>query len=171
MAQEELNRSGALSPEAHGMINSAVEQSVKTAVQESVAAIFASLAPTLKDMALTPEKIKALTTPYVDPLKIARDKRESQRTKDEESERIRRLEQFQANCPHYHKNNQTSINLVHNFHDGRPRGICVLCHSWIHGKEWRIRVNPETGASEAYYAQPHKDYPRVLAQDQAQTSA
>ena len=48
MSQEELNRSGAMSPEMTAVVNTAIAEGIKAAL--------AGFAPILKDLALTPEK-------------------------------------------------------------------------------------------------------------------
>lgn len=154
------NRSSALSPEAIAAINSATQ----AAVQSAVAAVFQSLGPMLKDMAITPEKLREANRPYVDPEKIKRELRESMKSKQDEEE-LRQLTRARRDaCPHLDKNGRSSINLVHNMPDHQPRGICVICADWIHPREWQIGPADEKNPrGKAHLVEPHKDY-RVVMQ-------
>lgn len=159
MPENDNNRSSALTPEAIAVINSATKQ----AVESAVAAVFASLGPVLKDMAITPEKLREANRPYEDPAKIARDLRESLKSKQDEAENAAINAARKAACPHLDKNGRSSINLVHNQPDHQPRGICVVCGDWIHPREWRIGpVDIENPRGKAYLVEPHKDYRVVL---------
>jgi hypothetical protein len=165
MSQEELNRSGALSPEMAGLVNTAVA----SAVQNAVAAAFAGFAPFLKEMALTPEKLDALRTPKqteADLKKLARELRESLKSKKDEADNLRMTAERKLACTHFYKNGHSAINLVHNFHDRQPRGTCVLCGDWIHPREWRIGPPTDTEPNgHAFCVQAHKDYQRVVTQE------
>jgi hypothetical protein len=159
MSEHDNNRSSALSPEALAAINTATAK----AVQEAVSAVFASLGPVLKDMAITPEKLREANKPYEDPAKLARELRESLKSKADEAEIQRITLARRAACPHVDKNGRSSINLVHNQPDHQPRGICVVCHDWIHPREWRIGAPDEQNPrGKAYLVEPHKDYRIVL---------
>lgn len=149
------NRSSALSPESIAAINEATRSAVQ--------AVFASLAPVLKDMALTPEKLREANKPYTDPEKLKRELRESMKSKQDEEE-LRQLTKARRDaCPHLDKNGRSSINIVHNQPDHQPRGICVLCGDWIHPKEWRIGApTDEFPRGRAYLVEPHKDYRIVM---------
>lgn len=166
---ESLNRSSALSPEIMATINA----STSAAVKEAVSAVFASLAPMLKDMAITPEKIREANKPYVDPAKIARELRESLKSKADEEEQ-RRLDRARRDaCTHLDKNGRTAICLIHNYPDHQPRGICPICQDLIHPKEWRIapteemaielaRLSGEPPKGRAYIVPAHRDYRTVM---------
>jgi len=43
-----------------------------------------------------------------------------------------------AACRHRDTIDRPTINLVHNFPDGLPRGVCVHCGDWIHPAEWQF---------------------------------
>lgn len=153
------NRSSAFSPEQLA----AVTQMTSAAVRETVAEIFKSLGPALAGMALTPEKIQALTKPYVDPAKEARSKREMLLWKQEEEARIKSEREAKDNCRHLDKRGQTSIRLIRNFPDRNPRGICMHCHDLIHPREWRIGTPDEKNPrGRAYLVDQHKDYMTVV---------
>jgi hypothetical protein len=159
MADHDNNRSSALSPEALAVINS----TTKAAVESAVAAVFASLAPVLKDMAITPDKLREANRPYEDPAKLARELRESLKSKQDEAENLRMNAARKAACPHVDKNGRPSIFLAHNQPDRQPRGICVVCHDWIHPKEWRIGpADDKNPRGKAYLVEPHKDYRIVM---------
>jgi len=163
--------SSSMSPEVQAIVNS----TVAAAVKEAVSGVFANLAPLLRDMAITPEKLREANRPYEDPEKIKRELRESLKSKKDEAELRRMDAERKANCPHLDRNGRTAINLCHNHCDHQPRGVCVLCSDWIHPKEWRIAASEEQAAqlaishSEqhlkgcAYVVAAHKNYPTVMA--------
>lgn len=163
-AHTEVNRSSALSPEQQAQANLAVQTATQQAVQAAVAGVFAQLAPFLKDMALTPEKIQALKAPFIDPKVAAREAREAQNSR-EEMDRIRKETEWRrSRCPHKDKQGNESISVVHNQLDHQPRGVCMLCNDWIHPREWVFDApDATTGKSKARIRDAHKDYPRVLA--------
>jgi len=157
--EHDANRSSALSPEALAMINTATAQ----AVQAAVKSVFENLGPVLKDMAITPEKLREANKPYEDPAKIAREMRESLKSKADEAEIQKMNNARKAACPHLDKNGRSAICLVHNQPDHQARGVCVVCGDWIHPKEWRIGVPDEKNPrGRAYLVEPHKDYRIVL---------
>lgn len=160
MATEaEGNRSSALTPEQLGMINSAASAAVQSALETA----FKSLGPVLQSLALTPEKILELKKPYQDPKDIARQLRESMKSKKDEEEARKALALRREMCPHLDQNGRASIDLVHNFPDHQPRGVCVLCQDWIHPKEWRIGPPTEEYPNgKAYIVPAHKDYKIVM---------
>src|SRR5258708_6041023 len=75
---------------------------------------------------MTPEQINELKKPYVDPAKAARELRERRQQQEENAEGIRQKKARQDACPHRNSKNDT-ISLIHNYPDGQPRGICMLC--------------------------------------------
>lgn len=152
---QEPNRSSAFTPEQLAQTNAMISQTVKE--------LFANLAPMLKDMAVTPDKLREANRPYVDPMKIAREFRESQKSKADEEELRRVTAARRAQCPHLDKNGRSSINLVHNFPDHQVRGICVLCGDWIYPREWRIDAPDEKNPrGRAYIVDAHKNYATCL---------
>jgi len=150
--------SAVIGAEAQGFINA----SISAAVREAVAGVFASLGPILKDMTMTPEKIRAANTPYRDPAIEARNKRETEKSKADEKE-LRAMEAARkAACPHLDQNQRSSIRLVHNYPDRQPRGICPICHDLIHPREWRIDApDAENPKGRAVLYPAHKDYRAV----------
>ena len=158
-AEHDNNRSSALSPEALAVINSATAKAVSEAVQ----AVFMNLAPVLKDMAITPEKLREANKPYTDPKIAARELRESLKSQQDEAEIAKMNAARRAACPHLDKNGRAAICLVHNQPDHQPRGVCVVCGDWIHPKEWRIgAADDENPRGRAYLVEPHKDFRIVL---------
>jgi hypothetical protein len=174
--EPETNRSSALSPEQMAVVNA----STNSAVSEAVKAVFASLAPMLKEMTLTPDKLREALKPYQDPAKIARELRETMQSKENEAEN-RRLERARRDaCLHQDGNGKSAICLIHNYPDHQPRGICPICQDLIHPKEWRIAASveeaikqsppgtPERGSvdshrGKAYIVPAHRDYRTVMA--------
>ena len=125
--------------------------------------MMASLMPVISQIALTPEKIREFSKPYVDPLKEKRNKREMALFKEDEDDRIKRERSMKDMCRHLDPRGQTSIRLIRNFYDRQPRGVCMLCNDLIHPKEWRIGPPDDTHPrGRAYICEPHKDYPTVL---------
>jgi len=165
--QPKENRSFAPSPEALGaqtaMAAADVKGLVAAAVKEAVAGVFSQLGPLLESMAITPEKLREANKPYKDPAVIARELREMLIWKEDEAEARRQTEERQNACPHIDNNGRSSVQLVHNFPDRQPRGICAKCHAYIHPREWRI------GAPDAkhprgvpFLVEPHRHYQIVM---------
>jgi hypothetical protein len=198
------NRSSALSPTQMAEVTEETSKVAKEAAAAGAASVVAMLAPFLeqlakmpeamKAMAITPEQIQAIRTPYVDPSTKERETREGQATRDQDAELKRNIKKAQEQCTHTDKNRVSCINLIHNFHDHQPRGICVHCYDLIHPREWRVgapdpktgklrtglvdfrlqpdamRVDPQTGqpaeyVKGAYLVEAHKDYHRVMQQE------
>jgi hypothetical protein len=159
MAEHDANRSAATSPEQLALMNTMVA----AAVQEAMKGAMQMMAPIIQEMALTPEKLALLKTPYVDPKVLARELRETQNSKEQELALQKQTAWRKAHCPHKDKNGNDSICPVHNQLDHQPRGICMLCHDWIHPREWVIDApDPATGKTTAHIREAHKDYARVL---------
>jgi hypothetical protein len=96
-----------INPDAQAYMNAAI----KSAVTESVSAIFASLAPVLKEMQMSPERLGAAlreaNRPQLSPEDIAkklREERESLKSKEDEAELRRADAARKAACPHTDKN-------------------------------------------------------------------
>jgi hypothetical protein len=160
--ENENNRSTALTPELLATINAATSAAVK----EAVSGIFSNLAPLLKDMAVTPEKLREGMRPYVDPDKERREIREKMKFRQDEEDKERQDRARQDNCLHRDQNGRSSIQVVHNFFDRQPRGICALCGDWIHPKEWRIgKPTEEHPRGAPYCVEPHKNYQTVRELD------
>lgn len=154
-ANHDSNRSAALSPESIAAINTATTSAVTEALK--------ALIPIMASMALTPDKIQQLKAPYVDPAVKKRNEREALKSKEDEAEAIRQMALFRKNCTHHYKNNLSAIYTVHNQPDHQPRGVCVLCHDWIHPREWRIGPpDDKNPRGRAYLVEAHKDYAQVL---------
>lgn len=171
--EQNRNEHAAPTPESTAATNAAIA----AAVREAVSGVMATLAPVLQQ-ATDPERLVAVlreaNKPYQDPAKVARELRESLKWKTDEAEARRIDEERRARCPHLDKRGQTSINLVHNFYDHQPRGICVICGDWIYPREWRIASTPEialklVGGDKdrvkgcAYMSDAHKNYATVVA--------
>jgi hypothetical protein len=145
----------AINPQVQGFINA----SISAAVREAVQGVFTSLAPMLKDMALTTEKIREANKPYVDPKVKERNDRETEKSKADEKE-LRAMDAARkAACPHLDQNQRSSIRLIHNYPDRQPRGICPICHDLITPREWVIGPpDAENPKGRAYLQDAHKDY-------------
>jgi hypothetical protein len=159
MAEELHNRSSALSPEQLAMQNAAIS----AAVREAVSGVFAQLAPLLKDMAITPEKLREANKPYVDPKDIARKLREGLKTKAEEKALREATERARAACQHLDANGRSTIQLIHNYPDRQPRGLCAHCHDLVEPKHWTIEAPTDAEPQgKAVLVGPHKDYLTVM---------
>jgi hypothetical protein len=147
-----------VTPEAQAFVSA----SISAAVKEAVAGVFASLGPILREMQMTPEKIRAANTPYVDPDVVARNKRETEKSKADEKE-LRAMDAARkAACPHMDQNQRSSIRLIHNYPDRQPRGICPICHDLITPREWVIGPpDAENPKGKAVLVDAHKDYRTV----------
>jgi hypothetical protein len=169
--QKPDNRSSALSPEALGAVNMATAAAVK----EAVAGVFAALGPMLKEIsaanAMSPEKLGAvLREAGKDPKKEARDAAAIEREiremliwKEDEEQNRKLIQDRQDNCPHIDENGHSSVQLVHNFPDQHPRGICAHCQCLIHPKEWRIGApTKEFPRGKPCLVNPHKNYMTVM---------
>lgn len=157
-----------INPAAQSYMNSAIS----SAVSEAVKSIFENLAPMMKEMALTPEKIKALQTklPSEEEKKRKdRDERESAKSKADEAQLRLATAKFRANCSHRYPNSTEAINLIHNYPDRQTRGICVLCGDIISPREWIIEAPDKDGRENAKIRDQHKDYLRVIAIENART--
>lgn len=153
--QHEPNRSSALTPELIGAINMATSASIKETM--------AALMPMFERIAITPEKLREANKPYVDPAKTARNKREMKLWRQDIEDQRGALQANQDACMHADENQKSSINLIHNFPDRQPRGICTLCQALIHPKEWRTGApDDENPRGKPYLVEPHKDYRTVL---------
>jgi hypothetical protein len=128
----------------------------KEMVRDMVKEIFREMAPIFKDIALTPEKIKEINKPYVDPLKLARELREQQKWRADDAKSRKDREDRQARCTHKDKNLKWAVRTQHNFHDNMPRGICPLCELFIHPAYWDFR--PVDGKDVAFIVPEHPSY-------------
>lgn len=156
---EQQNRSSAPTPEQLANQNAMIS----AAVTEAVKQVFASLAPVLKEIALTPEKLRDINKPYKDPAAIARELREMTLWKADEAENRRLEKQRQDNCLHQDERGQSSLRIIRNYADRQPRGICMHCHALITPKEWRIGApDKDNPRGRAYLAEPHKNYQQVI---------
>jgi hypothetical protein len=164
-----------LTPEAQAQVNqsmsaavqeataSAVPDATAAAVAEAVKSVFAQLAPFLKDLQLTPEKLNELKKPFEDPLVLARNAREARQTRMQDAENRKNNELMRANCPHLDQNKRDSISIIHNYPDRQVRGVCHICMDVIEPRRWVIDApDPATGETKARIADAHKDYQRVL---------
>jgi len=163
MADNELNRSSAFSPEQMALVNGLVSSAVK----EAVGGVFAQLGPVLKDLALTPEKIQAMEDARRAPTAAqeafaARMKREKKDFSAQDAETRAKIRLIQSSCPHRDENDKESICLVHNYPDRQVRGICPICHSLIEPKHWAYEAPDKDGHAKAVLVDPHPDYKRVL---------
>lgn len=132
--ENENNRSSAMTPEMIALVTAAVTAAVK----EATAGMAVHNAALIEAMALTPEKLRDATKPYVDPAVELRNIREKMKFKKEEIENAKAQRVMRDKCSHKYKNGIAAVAVVRNFPDRQPRGICMLCHDWFFPREWRI---------------------------------
>jgi hypothetical protein len=160
MGTENLNnRSTAMTPELIAMINA----STSAAVKEAVAGMAVIMAQTIKDLAITPEKLREANRPFVDPVKERREIREKMKFREDEAQQAIEKRQQKENCRHFYPNNLCAISVVRNFFDRNPRGICMLCQDWLNPREWVIDApSEEFPRGKSHIVEAHKDYKLVL---------
>jgi hypothetical protein len=159
--EHDSNRSAALTPEQLALINTTTSALVKETMATMLRDV---IGPILREVALTPEKLQALKAPYINESALAREKRESKQTREQELENIKTRQQMQANCLHMDKQGKSAICLIHNYPDRQARGICPLCNDIIHPREWVIGApDPNTGVTKPFLRPAHKDYKTVLS--------
>lgn len=147
------------------MLTPAAQATMAVMIREAVTSVFAQMAPLLKDVALTPEKIQLMEdTRRADSAEVVlaklRSKREKQLMIAEQEENRKNREHVQAGCRHRYVTGQLAIQVVHNFPDRQPRGTCALCQLWIFPREWRIGAPTEAeprGVAEIVPAHPQYD--------------
>jgi hypothetical protein len=160
MGTENLNnRSTAMTPELIAMVNA----STSAAVKEAVAGMAAIMAQTIKDLAITPEKLREANRPYVDPDKQRREVREKMKFREDEAQNETEKRRQKDNCRHFYPNNLCAVSVIRNFFDRQPRGVCMLCHDWLNPREWVIDApTDEFPRGKQHIIDAHKDYKLVL---------
>jgi hypothetical protein len=156
----ENNRSSALTPEILAMITAATSAAVK----EALAGSHEHNLEMIKELALTPEKLREATKPYKDPTTENREKREKIKFRQEEADNQKQMRLTRENCPHTYKQGGLALGIIRNYMDRQPRGICMLCHELFHPREWRIDApTEEMPAGFAHIVAAHPKYALVLA--------
>ena len=148
-------------PEGQAVINATVAEAVKS--------IFASLAPMLASMALTPEKIaeaeKMRRAP--DPATVARELRERKMMQADLAAAEAQKKEQQNSGPHAYPNGAAAWHVVRNFPDRQPRFSCPLCSIWVTPREWRIGApTADEPRGHAFIAEEHplfREASKVLA--------
>lgn len=126
-----------LTPLAQGTQN----QLTTAAIKDIVAGLMKDIVgPLVKEMALTPEKIQALKTPFVDPAVAQREQREKSLQREDERERLAQREAIRRACFHHYPNGAWSISATHNFPDRAPRFVCMICGQIEHPAQWVINA-------------------------------
>jgi hypothetical protein len=135
---------------------------------EMVRELFSQLAPLLKDISLSPEKLALMEqlrrAPTEDQEKAAaRSKREKTLMIQEQTENAKNLANRQAGCLHRYKTGALSLGIVRNFPDRQPRGTCMMCGIWIHPREWRIGApTEEHPRGREYIVDAHPQFNLVI---------
>ena len=153
-----------LTPEAQAVTS----RMISDAVRETVTAIFASMGPLMKDLALTPEKLRDAEELRRMPsaAQQAREQREKAIMLEQEAENRKTREARVASCPHRYPSGQIAIQVVHNYPDRAPRGICPICQVFIEPKRWVVGApDPKTGKANAYIAEAHPLFHLVLEKE------
>ena len=130
--------------------------------QLEVSQLLSSLVDALRGSQLTPEIIEELRKPWEDPIAMKQrlDTRKALREQQAEVLESKRL--TQEYCPHM-RGGKDKVQLVHNFADGRTRGICLLCQKVFQPEhyEW----DHITKSYQVVPADP--DYARVVEAERA----
>jgi hypothetical protein len=137
--ENENNRSTAMTPEMVALVTAATASAVK----EAIAGMAGMMEHTVRELALTPEKIREANKPYKDPAVELREIREKIKFKKEEIQNEKNKRIMREKCTHKYKNGIAAVAVVRNFPDRQPRGICMLCHDWFFPREWRIGMPTE----------------------------
>lgn len=159
--EHDNNRSSAFTAEQLAMLNTILSQGIKEAMQ--------AIAPVLRDVALTPDKIRLMEeerrklTPEQQQA-ADRSKRERERDREQMMADAQRAQAIKDSCPHQDDKGMEALCLVHNYPDRQPRGICPKCHSIIEPKHWEIDApDPQTGKTRPVLKDASPNYHRVLA--------
>ncbi len=152
------NRSTALTPELIALVNA----STTAAIKEAMAGVSTMMQQVIKEVALTPEKLRDATKPYVDPDVARRALRDKLKFKQSEKDDAAATRKTREQCPHKYKNGIAAVGVIRNFHDRQPRGVCMLCHEFFTPREWRIGApTDEAPDGVAYMAPMHPKYQLV----------
>jgi len=119
------------------------EKNESDVVAKTVEAVMATLAPILKEISLSPEKIEAIRRPWVDPNQAETERKlREQMANDEKRGRAKNkaVQDACAKMGHRHPQDPTknTVNIIRNFHDGQSRGICQRCLKIIQPLHWEI---------------------------------
>jgi hypothetical protein len=172
---EEINLSGLNAPAPEKKIpvpSELLTPSAQSYINANTAAmvreLFTQLAPLLKDISLSPEKLKLMEdlrrAPSEDQEKAAaRSKREKALMVAEQNENAKNLANRQAGCNHRYKTGALSLGIVRNYPDRQPRGVCMVCSLWLSPREWKIGpASEEWPRGKEYIADAHPQYSLVL---------
>jgi hypothetical protein len=172
--EEKLDLSGlnAPAPEKRQVPPELLTPAAQAAMNANTAAmvreLFTQLAPLLKDISLSPEKLALMESLRRAPTEeqaaaAARSKREKSLMIAEANENAKNLANRQAGCNHRYKTGALSLGIVRNFPDRQPRGVCMACNIWLTPREWRIGPpSEEWPRGKEYIAPAHSQYSLVL---------
>ena len=124
-----------LTPLAQGTQNALTTAAIREIMASMIREV---VQPLVAEMALTPEKIQALKTPFVDPSVAQREQREKSLQRADEAERLAAQEARKRACYHHYPTGQWSISATNNFPDRAPRFVCMLCGLVSHPAQWVI---------------------------------
>ena len=118
----------------------AEQASINAMITAAVKEVFASMAPVLQSIALTPEKLAEAQRlgRQPDAAVLAREARERQNMREDLANAERDKLAKQAACSHQDANSKWSINLIHNYPDRQTRGVCSHCLKIFQPKHWEI---------------------------------
>lgn len=124
-----------LSPLAQGTQNALTTAAIKEVVSSMIRDV---VGPLVAELALTPDKIQALKTPFVDPSAAQREQREKSLQRADEAERLAAQDARKKACYHKYPTGQPSISATNNFPDRAPRFVCMICGQIEHPAQWVI---------------------------------
>lgn len=101
------------------------------------------IAEIIRSAQLTAEQINELKKPYVDHEAETRKLATRRQMQRDQWEMVEAQRETQENCPHQKRDIngiiKNKIELVHNFPDSMPRGICLLCRKVWHPARWEFQ--------------------------------
>lgn len=123
----------------------AEQASINAMITQAVREVFASMAPVLQSIALTPEKLAEAQRlgRQPDAAVLAREARERQNMREDLANAERDKLAKQAACSHQDANSKWSISLVHNYPDRQTRGVCHHCLKVFEPRRWTIGAPDE----------------------------
>jgi hypothetical protein len=134
----------------------------------TVAEMFKALAPTLRDIALTPEKIELMEAARRAPseTEVARRARETRekalQREDVEAARLN-LELKQNNCAHRYSNGALALAVISNRPDRQRLLICLRNHCMITPRMWVVGApTPEFPRGKEYIQDAHPRYVELM---------
>jgi hypothetical protein len=125
------------------LLTPAAQAAMNHNTSEMVRELFAQLAPLLKDISLSPEKLALMEelrrAPTADQAAAAaRSKREKALTLEEADQNRKNLKLSQENCLHRYVSGALSVSAIRNYPDRQSRYVCHKCLAIFQPRRWEI---------------------------------